>query len=115
MTAKPTSTIASAADMPDETSGHAPDRATVLLIDDDPGVLDSLRLLLEAYGYGVLTASDGRKGLAVFQQHAPAVVVTDILMPEQEGIGTIREMHRHVRQRQGGQERLPEHGRAAGS
>ena len=94
MTAKPTSTIASAADMPDETSGPAPDRATVLLIDDDPGVLDSLRLLLEAYGYGVLTASDGRKGLAVFQQHAPAVVVTDILMPEQDGIGTIREIRR---------------------
>jgi DNA-binding NtrC family response regulator len=80
--------------MPDETSGPAPGRATVLLIDDDAGVLDSLRLLLEAYGYGVVTAADGRKGLAAFQKHAPAVVVTDILMPEQDGIGTIREMRR---------------------
>jgi CheY-like chemotaxis protein len=65
------------------------------------GVLDSLRLLLEAYGYGVVTAADGRKGLAAFQKHAPAVVVGDILMPEQDGlmpeqdgIGAIREMRR---------------------
>src|SRR5258706_15862208 len=56
------------------------------------GVLDSLRLLLEAFGYGVVTAADGRKGLAAFQKHAPAAVVTDILMPEQDGIGAIREM-----------------------
>ena len=76
-----------------ETSGPAPG-ATVLLIDDDAGVLDSLKLLLEAYGYAVVTASDGRKGLALFQQHASAVVVTDILMPEQDGIGAIREMRR---------------------
>ncbi|HXA71654.1 MAG TPA: response regulator [Stellaceae bacterium] len=58
------------------------------------GVLDSLRLLLEAYGYGVVTAADGRKGLAASQKHAPSVVVGDILMPEQDGIGAIREMRR---------------------
>ena len=80
--------------MTDETSGPAPEHATILLIDDDVGVLDSLRLLLEAYGYRVVTASDGRKGLAAFEQHPPAVVITDILMPEQDGIGAIREMRR---------------------
>ena len=78
--------------MPNEFSNLTADRATILLIDDDAAVLDSLRLLLEAYGFRVLTASDGREGLAAFEQHAPAVVITDILMPEQDGIGAIREM-----------------------
>ena len=78
--------------MPNEFSNLAADRATILLIDDDAAVLDSLKLLLEAHGFRVLTASDGREGLAAFEQHAPAVVITDILMPEQDGIGAIREM-----------------------
>ena len=78
--------------MPNEFSNLTADRATILLIDDDAAVLDSLRLLLEAHGFRVLTASDGREGLAAFEQHAPAVVITDILMPEQDGIGAIREM-----------------------
>lgn len=80
--------------MPKETSSLAADRATVLLIDDDAGVLDSLKMLLEIHGFRVLTAPDGRKGLAAFERHAPAVVITDILMPEQDGIGAIREMRR---------------------
>ena len=88
------STSASDGGMPDETSHPAGDRATVLLIDDDAAVLDSLKLRLEIHGFRVLTAPDGRKGLAAFQQHAPAVVITDILMPEQDGIGAIREMRR---------------------
>jgi CheY-like chemotaxis protein len=66
----------------------------VLLIDDDQAVLESLKLLLEANGYRVVTAPDGLRGVAAFQEHAPAVVVTDILMPEQDGIGALREMRR---------------------
>lgn len=77
--------------MPEGIEGRTP---TVLLIDDDPAVRESLALLLETHGYRVVTAQDGHRGLLAFRQHAPAVVVTDILMPEQDGIGAIRELRR---------------------
>ena len=66
----------------------------VLVIDDNPGIRESLSLLLETHGYRVVTAADGKQGLMAFREHAPAVVVTDILMPEQDGIGAICELRR---------------------
>jgi DNA-binding NtrC family response regulator len=66
----------------------------VLLIDDDPAVLGSLTMLLETAGFRVLTARDGVQGLRAFRKHSPAVVVTDILMPEKDGIGLIMQMRR---------------------
>ena len=67
---------------------------TVLLIDDDPAVLDALVVVLEEHGFRVLTACNGWAGLRVFRQHAPKVVVTDLIMPEQDGIGMMLQMRR---------------------
>ncbi|MGH7123490.1 MAG: response regulator [Stellaceae bacterium] len=67
---------------------------TILLIDDDEAVRESLALLLRTHGYEVMTAPDGRRGLDEFRRLAPSVVITDILMPEEDGIGAIREMRR---------------------
>jgi len=80
----------------DPESPASPAAATraVLVIDDDAAVLDSLVYLFALYGYRVLTAPDGRRGLEMFREHAPAVVVTDILMPEQDGLATIEQMRR---------------------
>jgi DNA-binding response OmpR family regulator len=69
----------------------------VLLVDDDPGFLDSLTLLLETHGFRVLTARDGAHGLQMFRAHSPAVVVTDIMMPEEDGIGAMLQMRRERR------------------
>jgi CheY-like chemotaxis protein len=66
----------------------------VLLIDDDLGFLDSLAALLQSHGFRVVTANNGKQGLQMFRAHAPAVVVTDIMMPEQDGIGTMLQMRR---------------------
>jgi DNA-binding response OmpR family regulator len=66
----------------------------VLLIDDDLGFLDSLTVLLESHGFRVLTANNGTHGLQMFRAHAPVVVVTDIMMPEQDGIGAMLQMRR---------------------
>src|ERR1700681_2131233 len=66
----------------------------VLVIDDDPAMLHSIAAALEAYGIAIATARDGAEGLAVFRQISPAVVLTDILMPEQDGIGAIMAMRR---------------------
>ena len=67
---------------------------TVLVIDDDPAMVESLAMMLEDHGFRVLTASDGVRGLQVFHEQNPAAVLTDIVMPEQDGIGAIIEMRR---------------------
>jgi len=61
----------------------------VLVIDDDHLVRYTLSKILQRNGYHVATASDGKRAMAVFRDERPDVVITDIIMPEQEGIGTI--------------------------
>jgi DNA-binding response OmpR family regulator len=63
--------------------------ARILLIDDDPLVLQAIAGHLVDAGHEVLQAREGREGVEVFKAASPAVVVTDILMPEKEGIETI--------------------------
>jgi DNA-binding response OmpR family regulator len=52
----------------------------VLLVDDDPGFLKANALLLDQAGYSVLTATDGRSGLAAAREHRPDVIVLDVMM-----------------------------------
>jgi DNA-binding NtrC family response regulator len=84
--------------MPGNSHSAAPQAATakptVLLVDDDLAVLESIAMLLELRGFRVVTATNGRAGLAAFRKHSPAAVITDILMPEEDGLGAIREMRR---------------------
>ena len=77
---------------PLESARPAPLPATVLVIDDDPAMVESLAMMLEDHGFRVLTANNGVRGLQVFREQSPAVVLTDILMPEQDGIGAIMTM-----------------------
>jgi CheY-like chemotaxis protein len=58
------------------------DRAKVLVVDDDPDVVEATRLILEHNGYHVLTAEDGGKGLAQVRAERPDVIVLDVMMPE---------------------------------
>jgi DNA-binding NtrC family response regulator len=67
---------------------------TVLLIEDDADVLETLANVLELEGYVPLLAVNGRDGMALFETHHPALVITDLLMPEQEGLETIIAMRR---------------------
>ena len=62
---------------------------TVLVIDDDPQFRDILQSAFADAGYNVLMAQNGRHGVALYAANAVDLVVTDILMPEQEGIETI--------------------------
>jgi len=72
----------------------APAGPAVLVIDDDAAMLESLALMLEDHGFQVLTANNGARGLEVFREQNPAMVLTDIVMPEQDGIGAIMAMRR---------------------
>jgi len=61
----------------------------ILLIDDDDLLRDAIGDLLESEGYDVTTAEDGNQGLESFQAVRPEIVITDIMMPDRDGIETI--------------------------
>jgi len=66
----------------------------VLVIDDDILVRRTISRILEDAGYEVALAEDGAKGVAKFRSDRPDLVITDLIMPDQEGIETIIEMLR---------------------
>jgi len=61
----------------------------ILVLDDDPMMRSSLRTVLEGKGYTVDTLPDGRRAPAIVAETRPDAVITDIIMPESEGIETI--------------------------
>lgn len=66
----------------------------VLVIDDEPLVRTMLTQMLERAGYEVATATNGRDGLQSFDEAPAAVVITDLIMPEQGGLETIGALRR---------------------
>ena len=62
----------------------------ILLIEDDDQVRNMLRAVLEQEGYSVGEARNGREGVAHCRTTPAVLVITNILMPEQEGLETIR-------------------------
>src|SRR5580698_255380 len=66
----------------------------VLVIDDDILVRRTISRILQHGGYDVSLAEDGAKGVAKFRSERPDLVITDIIMPEQEGIETIIQLLR---------------------
>jgi DNA-binding response OmpR family regulator len=64
----------------------------ILVIDDDSAVRATLRRVLEAAGFRVRVAADGEQGLEDFRRQAAALVITDIIMPEKEGMATIMDL-----------------------
>lgn len=67
----------------------------VLVIDDDELVRATLVDTLQTAGIGVITAANGRIGVDLLETATVQAVVTDILMPDQEGLETIREIKRN--------------------
>ena len=60
-------------------------KTKILVVDDDPNIVRTLRDRLERHGYEVLTASNGREGLEMALQDKPDVVLLDIIMPIMDG------------------------------
>jgi CheY-like chemotaxis protein len=69
---------------------------TVLLVDDESSILTITSQTLQAFGYRVLTATDGADAVAVYAQHKHeiAVVLTDMMMPVMDGTATIQALSR---------------------
>lgn len=65
--------------------------ACVLVVDDDAGIRETLRLMLEDAGYSAAEAGDGMAALAVLRSSArPLVVLLDVMLPRLDGIGVLR-------------------------
>jgi len=64
----------------------------ILVIDDDPELRRTMRRILERGGHSVREAEHGLAGLQMVEAERPDLVVTDLLMPEKEGIETIVEL-----------------------
>lgn len=85
-----------AAPAPNGAAGGTP-RARVLVIDDDPAVCRMLQLALEIAGYAVTSLSHPREALAHLESQAVDLVITDLVMPDVEGIEIIMRASRAQR------------------
>lgn len=72
--------------------------ANILIVDDDPAVQITTRLILQRAGHHVSVAGDGRKGLALFETIPFDLLFLDIFMPAMDGLDTMR----HIRARSPG-------------
>jgi len=68
---------------------------SILLVDDEEGIRKVLGISLTDMGYHVMTAENGREALGIFKKTGPAIVLTDIKMPEMDGIELLRRIKEH--------------------
>ena len=66
--------------------------AAILVIDDDPDVRELVMTTLKAAGHEVSMATDGRQGFQQFRSNRADLVITDLFMPNQEGLETIKQL-----------------------
>lgn len=67
---------------------------TILVIDDEPKIVEICKDYLTAAGFAVITANDGAKGLAAARKERPDLIVLDLMMPEMDGLDVCRELRR---------------------
>jgi two-component system alkaline phosphatase synthesis response regulator PhoP len=72
----------------------APDRETILLVEDDVSITKGLKMNLEVEGYSVLIAEDGEKGLALAWEAHPDLIVLDVMLPRMNGYEVCKEIRR---------------------
>jgi len=62
----------------------------ILLVDDEPELLKAMRIRLASWGYDILTATNGKEAIQLVKKEIPDAVILDIMMPEMDGIETLR-------------------------
>ena len=79
----------------DKSMNTQSEREFLLIVDDEPNVLASLKRDLRREGYGIVTAPDGPSGLEVLEKYNVGVVVSDMMMPQMDGITFLEHVKRH--------------------
>jgi two-component system, OmpR family, alkaline phosphatase synthesis response regulator PhoP len=70
------------------------DNITILLVDDEPDILDFVGYNLRKEGYNVLTSDNGKDAISKAEKSRPHLILLDVMMPEMDGIETCRELKR---------------------
>ena len=70
---------------------------TILVIDDEPEFIESIRMRLEAAGYRVIDADDGDKGFRRAQRERPGLILLDIMMPNVDGFQALYQLKKDNR------------------
>jgi two-component system alkaline phosphatase synthesis response regulator PhoP len=73
------------------------EKAYILIVDDDPDILEGITTILETQPYRLATARDGKKCMQMIEQEVPDLLILDLLMPRMDGWGVIREMRSEPR------------------
>ena len=68
--------------------------ARILIIDDEWDIRNLVSRILKQEGHEVIEAADGKEGVRIFRENLPDLLITDIIMPEKEGLETIMELRR---------------------
>ncbi len=75
---------------------RASEPALILVVDDEPHIVDFLSLLLEDEGYRVRQARNGREALSAIEQEPPRLIISDVMMPDINGVELVQQLH-HLR------------------
>jgi DNA-binding response OmpR family regulator len=68
----------------------------VLLVDDDPEIVETVSYALESAGYEVVVARDGNQGLALAERENPALMILDMMMPKRSGFLVLEKLRREL-------------------
>jgi DNA-binding NtrC family response regulator len=68
--------------------------ALILVVDDEPHIVDFLSLLLEDEGYRVRQARNGREALSAIEQEPPHLIISDVMMPDVNGVELVQQLER---------------------
>jgi response regulator RpfG family c-di-GMP phosphodiesterase len=71
---------------------ETPEPATLLFVDDEPGILSALRRLFRPHGYRILVAESGAAGLAQLEQEPIDLIISDMRMPEMDGAAFLKQV-----------------------
>lgn len=66
----------------------------ILLVDDEPDIIEIIRYNLSAEGYTVITAENGKQALQEAKKHTPQLIILDVMMPKMDGIETCYQMRK---------------------
>ena len=66
----------------------------ILIVDDDPDIIESVRYALENDGHEVLVARDGNQGLAMAEREDPDLIILDMMMPKRSGFLVLERLRR---------------------
>ena len=78
----------------DDAAEQAASGKRVLIVDDDPEIIESIRLSLKAKGYDVFVARDGNQGLVMVERDDPDLVILDMMMPKRSGFLVLERLER---------------------